>query len=146
MLDKNLSTILRLPLRVGADSPDTQDTFRQQHGGNSMSNSTSLTQVQPGRTCWPCVEPQIVCTLDVHAPAPGVQCRLLSYLCTQQALFTWWWISLTRTHTCSHHNKPRCDLHLPTADQSSLHLPSDNLGKCNILNNWTATYPKYSFN
>lgn len=83
MLDKNPSTILRLPLCAGADSPDTQDTLTQQHGGNSMSNSTSLTQVQPGRTRWPCVEPQILCTLDVHAPVPGVQCRLLSYLCTQ---------------------------------------------------------------
>lgn len=75
--------------------------------------TTSVTQVQPGRTRWPCVEPQILCALYVHAPIPGVQCRLLNSLCTQQALLTWWWTSLTGTHTCSHRDMLRCDLAPP---------------------------------
>lgn len=48
MQDKNLSTILRLPLCVWADTPDTQDTFKQQQGGNSTSNhkcDTSATRM-----------------------------------------------------------------------------------------------------
>lgn len=77
----------------------------------SSNNSTEITPqvtrslTQPGCTHWPCLEPQILCTLYAHAPVPGVWCRLLNSLCTRQVLLTWWWASLTGTQTCCHHGK-----------------------------------------
>lgn len=128
MQDKNPSTILRLPLRVWADSPHTQDTFKQQQGRNSTSNQhnsdTRATRMHTLALCpaWnhkyfvPCMS--VLQFLEYSADSWTTSAH--SKICSRgDELHS---VGHTLSH---HHNKLRCDLHLPTADQSSLHLPSD---------------------
>lgn len=142
MQDKNLSTILRLPLRVWADSPDTQDTFKQQHRANSTSNQKSdTTRMHTLALCGTTNTLYPLCSCSsswstVQTPELSLHTASFAHMVIG---FTHW-----DTHLLSSW-QAKVWLHLPAADQSSLHLPSDNLDKCNTPNNWIATYPKCSF-